>query len=71
MLALLLGGIPFSGGWSSKFKAVLIGSLMMAVVSNGLVLVNMSSEAQQILKGLLFIGAVALSFDRKNTAVIK
>lgn len=71
MLALLVGGIPFSGGWSSKFKAVIIGSLIMAVISNGLVLVNMSSEAQQVLKGLLFIGAVALSFDRKNTAVIK
>ena len=71
MLALLLGGIPFSGGWSSKFKSVVIGSLMMAVISNGLILINMSSEAQQILKGLLFIAAVAISFDRKNTAVIK
>ena len=71
MLALLLGGIPFSGGWSSKFKAVIIGSIMMAVISNGLVIINMSSEAQQILKGVLFIAAVAVSFDRKNTAVIK
>ncbi len=71
MLALLLGGVPFSGGWSSKFKAVIIGGLMMAVVNNGLTLVNMGAELQQIFKGVLFIAAVALSFDRKNTAVIK
>ena len=52
-------------------KAVIIGGLMMAVVNNGLTLVNMGAELQQIFKGVLFIAAVALSFDRKNTAVIK
>ncbi len=71
MLALLLGGIPFSGGWSSKFRAVIVGGLMMAVVTNGLVLIGLGSELQQLIKGIIFIVAVALSFDRKNTAVIK
>ncbi len=71
MLALLLGGAPFSGGWNTKFRCVVIGSLMMAVVSDGLVLMNATVPAQQIIKGTLFIIAVALSFDRKNTAVIK
>lgn len=71
MLALLLGGIPFSGGWSSRFRCVLVGGLIMAVVTNGLVLINLNSEIQQVIKGLLFIIAVALSFDRQNTAVIK
>ncbi len=71
MLALLLGGIPFSGGWSSKFRAVIVGGLMMAVVTNGLVLIGLGSELQQLIKGIIFIVAVALSFDRKNTAIIK
>lgn len=71
MLALLLGGVPFSGGWSSRFRAVIVGGLIMAVVTNGLVLINLSSEVQQFIKGVIFIIAVALSFDRKNTAVIK
>ena len=71
VLALLLGGIPFSGGWSSKFRCVLIGSMLMAVVTSGLILMNISPNTQQIIKGILFVIAVAISFDRKNTAVIK
>ena len=71
MLALLLGGIPFSGGWSSKFRSVIIGGLIMAVVTNGLFLLNLNTANQQLIKGLIFIVAVALSFDRENTAVIK
>lgn len=71
MLALLLGGIPFSGGWNSKFRSVIIGGLIMAVVNNGLFLLNLSSANQQLIKGAVFIIAVAISFDRENTAVIK
>ena len=71
VLALLLGGIPFSGGWSAKFRCVLIGSMLMAVVTSGLTIMNISANMQQIVKGALFVIAVAISFDRKNTAVIK
>ena len=71
MLGLLLGGIPFSGGWNSKFRSVIIGGLIMAVVTNGLFLLNLSSSIQQLIKGGIFIVAVAISFDRENTAIIK
>lgn len=71
MLGLLLGGIPFSGGWNSKFRSVIIGGLIMAVVTNGLFLLNLNSSIQQLIKGFIFIIAVALSFDRENTAIIK
>ena len=71
VLALLLGGIPFSGGWSAKFRCVLVGSMLMAVVTSGLTIMNISANMQQIVKGVLFVIAVAISFDRKNTAVIK
>lgn len=71
LLALLLGGVPFSGGWSAKFRCVLAGSLLMAVVTSGLTLMNVSSNAQQVIKGIMFVIAVAISFDRKNAAVIQ
>lgn len=71
ILALLLGGVPFSGGWSAKFRCVLIGSMLMAVVTSGLTIMKVSPNTQQIVKGILFVVAVAISFDRKNTAVIK
>ncbi|MDR0908279.1 MAG: ABC transporter permease [Spirochaetaceae bacterium] len=71
MLALLLGGLPFSGGWASRFRCVIIGSLLMAVVANGLLVMGIDISAQQVIKGILFVAAVAISFDRKNATVIK
>jgi ribose transport system permease protein len=71
ILALLLGGIPFSGGWASRFRGVIVGSLLMAVVINGLVVIDIPVMTQQVIKGILFVIAVAVSFDRKNATVIK
>lgn len=71
ILALLLGGIPFSGGWASRFRGVVVGSLLMAVVINGLVVIDIPVMTQQVVKGILFVIAVAVSFDRKNATVIK
>lgn len=71
MLGLLLGGVPFSGGWNARFRSVVVGGLIMAVVDNGLFLLSLSSANQQLIKGFIFIVAVALSFDRENTAIIK
>lgn len=71
MLGLLLGGVPFSGGWNARFRSVIVGGLIMAVVDNGLFLLSLSTANQQLIKGFIFIVAVALSFDRENTAVIK
>jgi ribose transport system permease protein len=71
ILALLLGGIPFSGGWASRFRGVIVGSLLMAVVVNGLVVIDIPVMTQLVIKGILFVIAVAISFDRKNATVIK
>lgn len=71
MLGLLLGGVPFSGGWNSRFRSLIVGGLIMAVITNGLFLLNLTVPMQQLIKGFIFIVAVAISFDRKNTAVIK
>lgn len=71
ILALLLGGVPFSGGWATRFRSVLVGSLLMAVVSNGLIIMGVDVISQQLIKGILFVAAVAISFDRKNATVIK
>ena len=71
ILALLLGGIPFSGGWAARFRCVIIGSLLMAIILNGLVVMDVLITTQQIIQGILFVVAVAISFDRKNATVIK
>jgi ribose/xylose/arabinose/galactoside ABC-type transport system permease subunit len=58
--AVVLGGASMAGGTGSMIGA-LVGSILMGVISNALVLGGLSSAQQQIVNGLIIIGAVALS----------
>ena len=57
--AVILGGTSFVGGIGTII-GTLIGALIIAVLSNGLILMNVSEIWQFIIKGLVIIGAVAL-----------
>ena len=71
LLAIVIGGMPLSGGASSKVRAVILGSTMLAFLMNGLVIWGLNDLVQQGVKGVIFLVAVALSFERGNIAVIK
>jgi len=71
LLALMIGGLSFAGGWTAKFHNAVIGSIIMAVISNGMTLWGIDGLTQQLVKGALFIFAVSIAFDRKTVAVIK
>ncbi|MDN7735433.1 MULTISPECIES: ABC transporter permease subunit [Burkholderia] len=65
--AVILGGTSFVGGVGS-IVGTLIGALIIAVLSNGLVLLGVSDIWQYIIKGLVIIGAVALDRYRQSSA---
>ena len=65
--AVILGGTSFVGGIGSIW-GTLIGALIIAVLSNGLILVGVSDVWQMILKGLVIVGAVALDRYRLRDA---
>lgn len=71
LLALLLGGMPISGGAGARFRSVLIGSLIMTILSNGMVLWGLDSVLQQFIRGIIFLVSVSISFDRRNVTVIE
>ncbi len=62
--AVILGGTSFVGGIGSIW-GTLVGALIIAVLTNGLILTGVSDIWQFIIKGLVIIGAVAL--DRYRT----
>jgi ribose transport system permease protein len=57
--AVILGGTSFVGGIGSIW-GTLIGALIIAILTNGLILVGVSDIWQYIIKGFVIIGAVAL-----------
>lgn len=57
--AVVIGGTSLSGGVGG-IRGTILGALLMGVINNGLDLLNVSSYYQQIVKGLIIVGAVWL-----------
>ncbi|MCR4746496.1 MAG: ABC transporter permease [Lachnospiraceae bacterium] len=58
--AVVLGGVSVNGG-AGKISNVIAGVLIIGMLSNGMVLLNVSSYMQMVVKGLIL--AVAVGFD--------
>ena len=71
LIALLLGGMPINGGPSAKFRSAIIGSLSMAILANGMSLWGVDTYYQQLIRGVIFLIVIMISFERKNVKVIK
>lgn len=56
----VLGGVSVSGGYG-KFSNVIAGVLIIGVLTNGMVLMNVSSYVQMVVKGVIL--ALAVGFD--------
>lgn len=69
-LAILLGGVPLSGGAKVKSWCAVIGCATLVILESGLMLWGLMPEQVTICKGLIFIGMVAFTFERKRGEVI-
>lgn len=64
--AVVIGGTSFSGGKGTVF-GTLIGSLVIGMLNNGLLLMGLSVNAQMIARGIVIILAVSLSLREKKS----
>ncbi|MCI8852155.1 MAG: ABC transporter permease [Lachnospiraceae bacterium] len=71
IVALVLGGMPLSGGEKSRITAAVIGAITVTVLKNGLTLVGANVSSVEGITGVLFIICVAASLKRRPGEVIK
>lgn len=71
LIALVLGGMPISGGVKVRFYNIIVGTLIYAILNNGLIMLGLSTSVQQLIKGIIFVIVVAFTIDRKTLFVIK
>ena len=63
--AVIIGGVSMAGG-AGKWYGTVIGALLIAVIGNGLDILNVSSHFQLIIKGSIIIIAVFLDMKGKG-----
>jgi len=68
--AVVVGGTPLTGGIGNIWNTV-IGALVIQVLANGLVILGVTPEVQQIVQGAIIIVAVLVALDRRKIGVIK
>ena len=63
--SVVIGGASLSGG-SGNVKGTIIGALLIGVLSNGLVIMHVSSYFQQVIIGMIIVAAVAFDVFAKS-----
>lgn len=63
--AVIVGGTRLNGGVGTIFGA-LIGSLLMGLLNNGLILMGLSVSEQLMVRGLIILAAIALTLREKS-----
>lgn len=71
LIALVLGGMPISGGARVRFENIIIGSLLYIVLNSGLTMMGFSTQMMQLIQGVVFLIFVAVFADRKSIQIIK
>ena len=63
--SVVLGGVSLSGG-EGNISLVMVGTVIMGVLSTGMLMCNINDYVQQLVQGLVLIGAVAFSYITKR-----
>ena len=71
LIALVLGGMPISGGAKVRFENIIVGSLLYTVLQSGLTMIGYTTQTMQLVEGVIFLAFVYIFADRQSLSVIK
>jgi ribose transport system permease protein len=61
MVALVLGGMPLTGGPRSKISAAIVGACTISILNNGLTMMGLTIGTIQIVRGVVFLAVVLMT----------
>jgi ribose transport system permease protein len=70
MIALVLGGMPISGGPKAKISAGLVGAITISFLNSALTILGLSSGTIQIIRGIVFIIVVLVASFSYRTKLL-
>lgn len=70
IVAVLVGGTPLTGGVGGVLNTA-IGTLIVAVIRSSMLYFDIQATQQQMVFGLVLIGAIALTIDRAKLRTVK
>ncbi len=68
--SVVVGGTPLTGGVGSV-QGTILGAFIITILSNGMNMMGVDPYIQNIVKGVVLIGAVFVTIDRKKIGIIK
>ncbi len=71
LIALVLGGMPISGGAKVRFENIIVGALLYTILQSGLQMMGITTQTMQMIQGVIFLLFVFIFADRQSISVIK
>jgi ABC-type xylose transport system permease subunit len=68
--AVVIGGTSLTGG-SGSIVGTIVGSLVMATLANGMVILGVSTNVQTVLTGVVLVAAVLILIQRSKLRTMK
>lgn len=69
--ALVLGGVPLSGGSKVKIIGTLIGSFSVILLRNGLIILGVNERVIEGIQGLVLLLLVFLTYEKNTDGILK
>lgn len=69
VIACVMGGVSLSGG-KGKAWGVILGAIFVGLLNNGMTLLNVDSNLQQVIQGVVLIAAIGIDVFKQNRQAV-
>ncbi len=68
--ALVLGGMPMTGGMGAKIISAIIGSISITVLKNGLIILGVNDKIIEGIQGIIILAIIFVSYKKEKDALL-